>query len=56
MPLSSSLYRDVVAGRSTEAEHILGDLVSRARAYGVPTPLMDLATLQLRVHQHRLNG
>ncbi|MFG1705047.1 2-dehydropantoate 2-reductase [Nonomuraea sp. M3C6] len=48
-----SMYRDVVAGLPTEAEHVFGDLVRRARTLSVPTPLLDLATLQLRVHQHR---
>jgi 2-dehydropantoate 2-reductase len=52
--LAASLYRDVVAGLPTEAEHLLGDLVARAREYGVPVPLLDLATLQLRVHERRL--
>ncbi|MFD8413658.1 ketopantoate reductase family protein [Streptomyces sp. NPDC059650] len=51
--LTPSMYRDVLAGRPTEVEHVLGDLVARARALGVPTPLLDLATLNLRVHQHR---
>ncbi|GAA3648641.1 ketopantoate reductase family protein [Nonomuraea antimicrobica] len=50
---TSSTYRDVVAGQSTEVEHVFGDLVGRARALSVDTPLLDLATLQLRVHQHR---
>ncbi|NXY94945.1 2-dehydropantoate 2-reductase [Streptomyces sp. BR123] len=51
--LTPSMYRDVLAGRPTEVEHVLGDLVARARALAVRTPLLDLATLQLRVHQHR---
>ena len=46
---TSSLYRDLVAGRATEAEHLLGDLTRRARDLGVPTPLVDLALLQMRV-------
>ncbi|MFJ6936501.1 2-dehydropantoate 2-reductase [Streptomyces sp. NPDC101132] len=50
-PLTPSLYRDVLAGAPTEVEHIFGDLTARARALGVATPLLDLATLQLRVHQ-----
>ncbi|WP_137992111.1 ketopantoate reductase family protein [Streptomyces vilmorinianum] len=49
-----SLYRDLVAGRPTEVEHLFGDLVARARALEVPTPLLDLATLHLRVHQERV--
>ncbi|GLW11379.1 2-dehydropantoate 2-reductase [Microtetraspora sp. NBRC 13810] len=50
---TSSMYRDVVAGLPTEVEHVFGDLVGRARTLSVDTPLLDLATVQLRVHQHR---
>lgn len=46
---TSSLYRDLVAGQATEAEHLLGDLTRRARELGVATPLVDLALLQMRV-------
>ena len=52
-PFASSMYRDVVGGRPTEVEHVFGDFVARARALRVDTPLLDLATLHLRVHQHR---
>jgi 2-dehydropantoate 2-reductase len=51
---ASSLYRDLVDGHPTEAEHILGDLVSRARRLSVQTPLLDLATMHLRVYERRL--
>ncbi|MEV5750530.1 2-dehydropantoate 2-reductase [Actinoallomurus sp. NPDC052308] len=51
---TASLYRDVAAGRPTEVEHILGDLTARARVLGVNTPLLDLAALNLRVHQKRV--
>ena len=44
----SSLYRDVISGQATEAEHILGDLQSRARALEVETPLVDLTLVQIR--------
>jgi 2-dehydropantoate 2-reductase len=50
---TSSMYRDLVAGHPTEVEHIFGDLVARARALSVATPLLDLATMHLRVHQRR---
>ncbi|MEU2831026.1 2-dehydropantoate 2-reductase [Streptomyces lavendulae] len=53
-PLTPSLYRDLVTGAPTEADHVLTDLTVRARALGVPTPLLDLAALHLRVHEHRL--
>ncbi len=55
-PMTSSLYRDLQAGRGTEVEQILGDLIGRARALGVATPVLDLATLALRVHQQRVNN
>ena len=55
-PMVPSLYRDLAAGRPTEVEHLFGDLTVRARALGVATPLLDLATLHLRVHQRRTDG
>jgi 2-dehydropantoate 2-reductase len=51
--LTSSMYRDLVAGNPVEAEHILGDLVARARARSVDTPLLDAALANLRVYQAR---
>src|SRR5918995_291466 len=50
---TSSLYRDVLAGLPTEAEPIIGDLLRRARALSVQTPLLNAAAVQLRVHEHR---
>ncbi|WP_027945017.1 2-dehydropantoate 2-reductase [Amycolatopsis taiwanensis] len=55
-PITSSMYRDVAAGNPAEVEHVFGDLVARARAMSVDTPLLDLATLHLRVHQHRVTS
>lgn len=54
-PIVSSMYRDLMNGSPTEVEHILGDLVSRARALSVATPLLDLATMHLRVAGHRIS-
>jgi 2-dehydropantoate 2-reductase len=51
--LTASLYRDVVAGRPTESDYILDDLVRRARAHGTETPLLELAAAALRVHNAR---
>lgn len=48
---TSSLYRDVTAGLPNEAEPILGDFARRARELGLETPLIDLALMQLRVHE-----
>jgi 2-dehydropantoate 2-reductase len=52
-PLTSSLYRDMDAGSATEVEPILGDLVAEARRLEVDTPLLDLATLHLRIYEER---
>ncbi|GAA5186833.1 ketopantoate reductase family protein [Rugosimonospora acidiphila] len=53
-PMTSSLSRDVLAGRRTEVDAVLGDLTERARAAGVGTPALDAATLALRVHNLRM--
>ena len=50
---TASLYRDVRVGNPTEVEGVLGEFVARARAMGVPTPVLDLATLHLRVYERR---
>jgi 2-dehydropantoate 2-reductase len=51
--LASSLYRDMRENAGTEVEQVLGDLVARARTFGIATPLLDLATLHLRVYERR---
>ncbi len=52
--LVTSMYRDMQNGLPVEVEHILGDLTSRARKLGLDTPLLDAATVQLRVYLNRL--
>jgi 2-dehydropantoate 2-reductase len=53
IPLTSSLSRDLAAGRPTEVENVLGDLIQRGRAAGVPVPRLEAAALTLRVHNQR---
>jgi 2-dehydropantoate 2-reductase len=50
---TSSMYRDLVAGNRVEAEHIVGDLVVRGRAFGIDMPLLEAALVNLRVYQNR---
>jgi 2-dehydropantoate 2-reductase len=50
----ASTTRDVMAGRRTEGDHILGDMVRRAHARGVPVPLIDAALTALEVHEAKL--
>lgn len=45
---TTSLYRDLVGGLPTEAEHLLGDFARRARDLGVPVPLLELTLVQIR--------
>ncbi|MFB0834642.1 ketopantoate reductase family protein [Arthrobacter halodurans] len=47
---TSSLYRDVLAGRHHEGEHLLGEYVAVAERVGMEVPLTRLALAQLRVH------
>ncbi|MEU4688430.1 ketopantoate reductase family protein [Actinoplanes sp. NPDC023714] len=47
---TSSMYRDLVAGRPVEAEAILGDLVREAAGRGVPAPLLEAAYTGLSIY------
>ena len=47
--LTSSLYRDMVAGAPVEADHILGDLLDHAQK--IPAPLLTAAFVQLKVYE-----
>jgi 2-dehydropantoate 2-reductase len=51
---ASSMYRDLQQGRPVEADHIIGDLVARARRAGLSTPLLAAAYASLSIYQNRL--
>lgn len=55
-PLASSMYRDLQRQRSVEADHILGDLLARARRLRVPAPLLAAAFANLTIYQRRLSA
>ena len=55
-PATSSLTRDLIAGRRTEVEAVLADLAVRARAARTATPLIDLAVLALRIHNRQIGS
>jgi 2-dehydropantoate 2-reductase len=44
----------MMSGKSVEADHVIGDLIARARRANVPTPLLVTAFAQLKVYQNRL--
>jgi 2-dehydropantoate 2-reductase len=54
-PLTSSMYRDLRKGAPVEVDHILGDLLARAVAKGVATPLLNAAFINLRIYQAGLS-
>ena len=45
------MLRDIERGSTTEGEHVLGDMVSRARALGIETPLLDLARIHVAAYE-----
>ena len=49
--LTSSMYRDMKAGQRVEADQIIGDLVNRAAAKGVATPLLATVLVRLKVYE-----
>ena len=53
---TSSLSRDLIAGRRTEVEAMLADLAARAGAAGTATPLIDLAVLAQRIHNRQIGS
>jgi len=54
--LTSSMYRDLMAGERVEADQILGDLRARALRAGLAVPLVSAAFVQLDVYRRRLHA
>jgi 2-dehydropantoate 2-reductase len=52
-PFTSSMYRDLQQGRPVEVETILGDLVTEGHKANLHTPLLEAATVALRVYAAR---
>lgn len=50
---SASMLRDIERGRPTEAAHIVGDMLERARATGVSAPLLRVAWAHLQAYEVR---
>ena len=55
-PLMASMLRDVEAGRPTEADHILGDMLAKAKAADVSAPCLGLAYAHLQAYERRRQG
>ena len=50
-PFATSMLRDVEDGKPTEGAHIVGDLVDRAEAKGIDTPILRCARTALEVYE-----
>jgi 2-dehydropantoate 2-reductase len=50
---AASMLRDVERGGPTEADHIVGDMLRRARAAGLPAPMLRVAWCHLQAHEAR---
>jgi len=50
---TASMLRDIERGGPTEGDHILGDLLRRARALGVPAPLLRTAVCHVEAYAAR---
>jgi 2-dehydropantoate 2-reductase len=48
---TSSMLRDIEAGRKTEADHIIGDMLRRAQAHGLSTPLLRTVATHLQTYE-----
>ncbi len=52
-PLVASMLRDVEAGKPTEADHILGDMLAWGNSKQIAAPLLRLAYSHLQAYEHR---
>ncbi len=52
---AASMLRDIEQKRRTEADHILGDMIRRAEAMEINTPLLKIAYSHLQAYEIRRN-
>ncbi|CUI41552.1 2-dehydropantoate 2-reductase [Achromobacter kerstersii] len=50
-PMTASMFRDLRQGLPVEADHIVGDMIHRARALGVDATYLRVAYAHLQVYQ-----
>lgn len=52
-PLTASMFRDIGAGARVEADHIVGDLITRAEAAKLPVPKLRTIYTNLKAYENR---
>ena len=50
---TASMLRDIEGGRPIEADHIIGDMVSKAIKHEIPIPLLNVAYAHLQAYEVR---
>ena len=55
-PFKSSMLHDIEAGNPIEADHIVGDMIRRARKHGIATPLLEVALTRLQIYETGRSG
>jgi 2-dehydropantoate 2-reductase len=50
-PMTASMFRDIKAGAAVEADHVIGDLLSRGDAAKVPVPKLRAAYTHLKAYE-----
>ncbi|MEJ0046570.1 MAG: ketopantoate reductase C-terminal domain-containing protein [Rhodospirillales bacterium] len=50
-PFSASMMRDIEKGGPIEGEHIVGDMLARARRHGIAAPLLRVAHCHLQTYE-----
>jgi 2-dehydropantoate 2-reductase len=53
-PLTASMFRDIKAGQRVEADHVIGDLITRGNAAKVPVPRLRTAYTHLKAYEKQL--
>ena len=51
-PFTASMLRDIEAGAEIECEHVQGDMIARAEASGIATPLLAVAYANLQAYRN----
>jgi 2-dehydropantoate 2-reductase len=51
--LTASMFRDIKAGARVEADHVIGDLISRGDAAKVPVPKLRIAYTHLKAYENQ---
>lgn len=55
-PGTASMFRDVMGKGRTEHEHVIGDMLARARAAGVPAPLLRICLAHMQAYEAQRSG